>query len=434
VERSPDDPHRLLDGLAAYLRRQLGEDGPEVLEVPLGSSLRKASVDAGVAVVAGRRSRLAEAVFAARSGMRPQWRGTARWEPGQPGVDFSVWDRWSVGKVGAPPPEFDVLAIVTTYNESDIIEQLLTRLTEGGVRVHVIDNWSTDETVDLVKPFCERGGVTLERFPADGPSQYFELAALLGRMNEVAHGSGADWVVHHDADEIHDSAWPGVSMRQGLWAVGQWGFNCLDHAGLQFRPIDESWQAKDDLDTSFEWFEFGDLPADFNLLKKWRPQTQRVVNSDTGGHFAEFEGRRIFPYKFPIRHYPLRSTAHARRKLFTERRPRWSPEERAKGWHVHYDTFDEGSSFIWDPAKLYRWSTVYQELLLQMVSLVGVWGNPRPDEAVGREKEVPAFMLPPFPQPLDEQSVAENTVAEETVAEQPVADRPGLQEADAEQA
>lgn len=113
--------------------------------------------------------------------------------------------------------------------------------------------------------------------------------------------------------------------------MGRWGFNCVDHAAVDFRPADDTWRPGDDLDGAFDWFEFASSHARFTLLEAWRPQTAPVVNAETGGHRADFAGRRVFPYKFPIRHYPLRSAAHARRKLFAKRRDRWDPEERAKG-------------------------------------------------------------------------------------------------------
>ncbi len=388
-----DAPHGMLVSFAAYLRRQLGPDGPAVAVVGRWEPLRRVPADAGVAVVAGRRSTYAERRFARRTGLQPQWRGTARARPGGPGEPFTVWDRWSPAAAGEPPVAFDVLAIVTAYNEAGMMAQTLDRLVAGGIRVHVIDNWSTDATPAIVERYLPSGRVTVERFPEDGPSPYFELRQLLYRVGEVAHESGADWVVHHDCDEIHGSAWPGMGLRQGLWVAQHFGFNCVDNTAVEFRPVADTWQPGDDVVTSFEWFEFGALPAHFTLLRAWRPQqATKPVNAETGGHRVEFDGRRVFPYKFLMRHYPLRSAAHARQKLFTDRKPRWSPEERGMGWHVQYDEYDEGTSFLWAPDQLHRWDALDEELLLQRLS--GVWlpNNPFPEEAAppGREQPAPA--------------------------------------------
>ncbi|HET9690768.1 MAG TPA: glycosyltransferase family A protein [Acidimicrobiales bacterium] len=377
----PDaDDARLLDAFVTYLRRQLGPEGPAVAHVALGESISRAPRDAGMVVVAGDRSPVRERLWAARARMTRQWHASAHAAPGSAGVPFSVWDRWAIGSVGATPDGFDVLAIVTTRNEADIVGQMLDRLLAGGVRVHVIDNWSTDDTPGIVGAYFSGGRVTTERFPAEGPSPYFDLQSLLRRVGEVAHASGADWVVHHDADEIHEAAWPGVSLRDGLWAVERWGFNCVDHAAIDFRPIADTWKPGDDLASSFDWFEFGSAPGHFLLLKAWKPQPTLVSNAESGGHSIDFPGRQVFPYKFPIRHYPLRSADHARRKLFVERMPRWNPKERAKGMHVHYDEFTEASPFIWDPETLHRWSTVDDGLLLQRISGVGLPNNPWPGE------------------------------------------------------
>src|SRR6185503_9100294 len=86
-------------------------------------------------------------------------------------------------------------------------------------------------------------------------------------------------------------------------------------------------------------------------VKAWR-KTAEVDLVSTGGHEARFPGRRVFPLRFLLRHYPIRGQAHGERKVFTERRPRFSAEERARGWHVQYDGVEEGASFLREPSSL----------------------------------------------------------------------------------
>jgi hypothetical protein len=248
-------------------------------------------------------------------------------------VDVSIFDGWDRSRVDPRPASFDVLAIVSTYNEADVIGGLLGRLVSQGVRVHVIDNWSDDSTIEIVSAAALGEAVTFERFPADGAVAHYEWERLLGRVEEVAHGSGADWVIHHDADEIRESPWSGVDLAMGLWMVEQWGFNCVDHTVVNFRPIDGSWGSGGDLATAFAWCELGSSPGHFTQLKAWKPQVGRATLAARGGHEAAFEGRRVFPYKFVNRHYPIRSQAHGEQKIVRERHGRWSPEERARLAH-----------------------------------------------------------------------------------------------------
>ncbi|MCA9916080.1 MAG: hypothetical protein KC496_22145, partial [Anaerolineae bacterium] len=61
--------------------------------------------------------------------------------------------------------------------------------------------------------------------------------------------------------------------------------------------------------------------------------------AEKGGHHIEFTGRRVFPYKFLMRHYPFRSKEQTLRKM-RDRQQQASRTERAHGWHSIYDQYD----------------------------------------------------------------------------------------------
>ncbi len=336
---------------------------------------------ASLAVVVGTRSEGFFHQLSSRTRLHQSFSGAiATNAAGTEFVPVTLFDRWDPAAVGPRPVSFRVLAIVTTYNEADVIEQLLERLSSSGIHVHVIDNWSNDATPEILERFAVRTTVTWERFPQSGDTGHFELEKLLRRVEEVAADSSADWVIHHDADEIRESPWPGVSLIDALWALQRWGYNSIDHTVLNFRPVDNSWSPGDDLASAFAWCEFGDTPADFLQIKGWRPQADRLAMAANAGHQVQFEGRRVFPYKFLLRHYSIRSQEHGERKILRERQPRWSDEERAKGWHVHYDHYDEQTSFLWSSDGLLRWDTIDQHFLLGRLSGVGLANNPWPGE------------------------------------------------------
>jgi len=300
------------------------------------------------------------------------------------GLACAVLDVFDRAAVPPTPPGFDVLAIVTTYNEADIVGGLVDRLVGAGLRVHVVDNWSDDATPDIVAGRAARlgpGRVVLERFPSEGPSPHFELERLLRRVETIAHESGADWVVHHDADEIREPPWPDVSLRDALFAIEGWGFDCVDHTVVNFVPVDDSFVPGADLAASFSWCELGDSPGHFLQQKAWKPGNAPVAMASTGGHEIVEATRRVFPYKFLTRHYPIRSQAHGERKILGERQRRFSPAERARGWHLHYDHLGQGSSFLGDPAELVSYADLADRLLVQRLSGVGLPGNPFPGES-----------------------------------------------------
>lgn len=248
------------------------------------------------------------------------------------------------------PLDFRVVAFMAAYNEEDIIVQSVEKWTDQGIRVHVLENWSTDGTWDLLKEMENRLPVTVERFPADGPSPYFEWGAMLARMEELSKEIEADWFVRRGADEVLASPWPGITYKDGLYLVDQLGFNCVDHTIIEFQPINDGFQRGMDHELYFRHFDFKRLSHP-SQRKAWKNWGQPISTVPSAGHDVLFEGRRIFPFKFLLKHYSFRSQSQGEKKVFRERKARWNPKERARGWHIHYDSIQEGHQFVQAPSE-----------------------------------------------------------------------------------
>lgn len=250
------------------------------------------------------------------------------------------------------PANFRVVAVMTVYNEEDIIVPALRQLIGQGISVYVVDNWSTDASYRLASQFLGNGVIGVERFPAAGPQPYFNLAQILGRVEELTRTLEADWFVHHDADEIRISPWPGLNLREGLYRVDRAGFNCVDHTVLMFRPVDDGFVSGTCFEDYFRYCEFGSDDHDFIKINAWKNTGAPVRLAEAGGHEVRFEGRRIYPFKFLLKHYQVRSQEHGRRKVLRERKARWNPVERAQGWHTHYEHVNDAYNFLGEPGRL----------------------------------------------------------------------------------
>ncbi len=364
---------RDIAGLGTFLATRLQDCGGEVI---FCRSAQRACDDlsrtTAIALVSDRIEPAAAATIAQRHGLHASLQGlTATVDGGA--APLTILDRWRPGSFGAAPESFRALAVVTAYNERDVIVQTIGRLLAGGMEVHLLDNWSTDDTYELVEAaFGER--VSRERFPQAGPSPTYDWVAILDRVEAITRERPCDWAIHQDADEIRESPWPGVGLRDALHHVGAAGFNCVDHTVLNFRPVDDSFEDGADLDASFPWCEFPDHQSDFMQLKAWSAPGQAVGLALDGGHQVRFPGRRIFPYKFLLRHYPIRSQRHGERKILRDRQTRWNQAERARGWHVHYDSYDASSSFLWPREGLLRFDdpAFMSEQLVARISGVGL--------------------------------------------------------------
>ena len=283
------------------------------------------------------------------------------------------------GSLAAPrdvkaPPDFRVVAFMAAYNEEDIIVQSIRKWTEQGVRVHVLENWSTDSTYELAKSLEGQLPVTVERFPREGPSQFFEWGAMLERFEALSVEIEADWFVRRGADEVLTPPWPGMSYRDGLYLVDRAGFNCVDHTAINFNPVDDGFAQGMDHEAYFKHFEFPTQPSAFRQQKAWKNCGRPIRMAASGGHDLPFEGQRVYPFKFLLKHYPFRSQRHGERKVFRERKARWNPVERARGWHRHYDSVRTGHRFVQEESAQFLFDEEHfnRMFLVERLSGVGV--------------------------------------------------------------
>jgi Glycosyl transferase family 2 len=288
---------------------------------------------------------------------------------------IAIIDGCPLAKARLSCGDFRPLALTSTFNDADIALEIVQKLLDDGIEVIVHDNWSDDGTYEQLAALAStRDDLSVVRFPESGPSKCFEWTALLHLKEKIAATFPGRWIIHHDSDEIRCSPWPDLSLRQGLYLVDLMGFSAVEFTVCGFRPVDDRFAPGRNLERHIHHFEFSTDRADFIQAKAWRQTAKPVDLVHMAGHDAYFPGRRVFPYKFLLKHYPLRSPAQARRKIFVERRPRFAPEEREAGWHYHYDGFDENDSFVWNAAELidYEAPATRSRFLMEIISGIGI--------------------------------------------------------------
>jgi hypothetical protein len=242
---------------------------------------------------------------------------------------------------------FDVVALISSYNEADVIDQVLAHLVKQGAMAYLIDDGSTDETVEIAAKWLGRGLIEIERRPA---SDTFDWLSILRRKAALAEELDAAWLIHHDADEFRYAPFEGMTLAESLARVQELGYNAVDFRVLNFRPLTDDEPDAANVQRSMTFYEPGDT-WDATQIKAWRNR-RGVDLVESGGHEAAFENREVFPIQFLVRHYPIRGQAHGRRKLFSERLTRFSPVELSRGWHRQYDAFVAGGPLAWRRGEL----------------------------------------------------------------------------------
>ena len=269
--------------------------------------------------------------------------------------------------------KFRVAAIIHAYNEVDILPEVVEHLFNEGIEVHVFDNWSNDGSWEIIRSLKDSGKVThAERFPEVQVTEY-QWQRQLEKTEAYAATLEVDWVMHHDADEIRMSPWRGVTLKDALARIHGLGYNAVDHTVLDFRFLSNRPSGKAPYQNNLTHFEFGRRPGHFQQIKAWK-NVERIQLSNTGGHEAHFPGRRIYPIKFLMKHYPLRTIDQAKQKVFRDRLPRVINEHKTLGWHSQYDQFSHEEIRGWLPKDVLPYHPTHfeTEYLVERISGIGL--------------------------------------------------------------
>jgi Glycosyl transferase family 2 len=220
-----------------------------------------------------------------------------------------------------------VVALIATYNERRFIEPCLEHLRRHGVEAYLIDNGSTDETVELAERQLGKGLLDIESFPR-GEGDVYDWRGLLKRKEGLARELDADWFIHLDPDEIRLPPSSGQILRDALEAVDREGYNAVDFAELTFIPTREQpdHDHPDYQRTLRTYYPFA--PRSPHQLNAWKANPEAELGS--GGHRVKFPGLQMYPRSFPMKHYLFLSVPHAIEK-YVQRR--YDPKEVEGGWH-----------------------------------------------------------------------------------------------------
>jgi glycosyltransferase involved in cell wall biosynthesis len=221
-----------------------------------------------------------------------------------------------------------IVALLAVRNEALYLERCLEHLFAQGIETCVIDNESTDATLDIARKYLNRGVFRIESLPYNGT---FEWANVLKNKERLAREIDADWFIHHDADEIREAPSPFKTLREGIMKADQEGYNAINFDEFAFLPTtnDESFEGTDYVEAMRHYYFFE--PGQFHRVNAWKNTGQVLDLASSGGHRANFEGRRIYPENFILRHYIVLSRAQAIAKYGSERV--YSREEVERGWH-----------------------------------------------------------------------------------------------------
>jgi glycosyltransferase involved in cell wall biosynthesis len=131
-----------------------------------------------------------------------------------------------------------IVALMAVRNEELYLERCLRHLIVQGVEVCLIDNGSTDNTRDIAQAFFGNGVSQIEDHPYPG---YLDLVRILQAKERLASTIGADWFIHHDADEIREPSDSSSTLHRAVCDADAAGSaQCMEENGFESRLEGES--------------------------------------------------------------------------------------------------------------------------------------------------------------------------------------------------
>ena len=270
-----------------------------------------------------------------------------------------------------------IVSIIAAYNEEDIIGHVLDDFITKGMQVYLIDHHSTDKTLDITKTFLGNGVIKIEIFPEESGyssdlKDVYSWRYILKRKEELHSTLGADWYMHMDADAIVESPWEGVPISEAIQLVDALGYNCINFELFNFRPVTDEYKVDIKPQDFFKYWEPADSYDELQI-KCWKNFGQKIDLVSSGGHSVQFKGKKVFPNKFIMRHYPIRSKVHGVGKIFSERLPRLDIEEQRKGWHRQYDQYLGGKDIKFNKKNLLNYDDkIVKEIYLPLISCFNI--------------------------------------------------------------
>lgn len=231
--------------------------------------------------------------------------------------------------------------MIPVYNEVDIIESVIEHLVSQGIELIILDNGSTDGSFEACSKFTGKGVYFVERFATD----HFEFNLMIRKLYDMALRHSPDWVLLNAADEFIESPYPERSLKDAIKSEDKKGYNLIQLNNFEFWPTERDHNSHEtDVRKRLKYYTFND-DLQFRAWKVF----PGITVTGTSGHYPVFPGNvkvRIPRTKYIMRHYRIRSYEHGLKKVFSERLPRYLPEEREKGRHVHYDNFRREQKFF----------------------------------------------------------------------------------------
>ena len=234
------------------------------------------------------------------------------------------------------PKESHACGILFCYNEEAILPFTLKHYLDMGIDIVIIDNCSTDSSMNIVKNFQNisdhQPGKILDVLSIK--TEGYEWKKILKFACEYMHKNliNYEWILLIDADAFYYSPVRNMTLLQFMRVVKKHGYNVIAGKVYNFYPTEKDDQIILSPIEKLKYYEFYMVTQHRIFL--YDPTVDFYTEY---GHEVRRDGIRVWGrIKFIYKHYPWLSYEHGLKKIFGERIPRYVERKEDPRRHVHY--------------------------------------------------------------------------------------------------
>ena len=198
--------------------------------------------------------------------------------------------------------------MLPVFNEEDIIQEVIEHFISQKIPLVVLDNGSSDQTIEICKKFLGKGILKLEQFN----SVYYQWDTILRMLYDMALVHSPDWVIRSDSDELLESG-TDLKLKDAIINADKEKCNLIQFDRFDFFMTDDDDKSAKSIKEKLRYYSY---QGDF-VYRAWK-YFPGIRIGDAGGHYPIFPSGlkyKISPKKFVLRHYPFRSKEQAEVKM-----------------------------------------------------------------------------------------------------------------------
>lgn len=225
-------------------------------------------------------------------------------------------------------PDFTITAIISVYSDEVYLRRCFQCMRDNGIKAIVIDNDCNPQTKAIIDAFADSVVTEVVPFPRQGT---FDWSGILRLKEEIANTRKSDWFMLWDSDEIREPPAGFATLHDAIRHSEQQGYTTVNFDEYIFLPIteEEEHRGGDFAKTLETYYFFG--PRRYHRANAWRHTGAKVELLSGAGHTVAFEGQKVSPERYALRHYLFLSYAHGQQKYLTRD---YTKEDLDKGWSL----------------------------------------------------------------------------------------------------